>query len=169
MHDATRGLLVRGGEVQVAHCAFDHTDVGLHPHGGTLDVVNSIVSHSNRRGVWNTGGPRTLRHNDVWAPPGSGSVNYWVMADLTGQDGHLSVNPLYAAAEHGDFRPGYGSPAIAADGGAAPGADLRGAPRYDDPRTDNAGTPTSGGGYADPGAFEVVEAAPPVSTSLPPR
>ncbi len=59
-----------------------------------------------------------------------------------------------------NFRLDYLSPAIdAADGPAAPVTDRMGAPRYDDPRTPNTGLPTTGGAYADMGAYEFVETA----------
>ena len=41
----------------------------------------------------------------------------------------------------------------------APATDLMAAPRYDDPRTANTGIPTTGGAYADMGAYEFVETA----------
>ena len=150
-----------GSTVHVVNCTVDANRIGLLVHGGTLlDVANTLVTNSITSGIQYDFGPLlgSVTYTDVWAPDGSGSVNYVNTPDLTGQFGNLSVDPLYRDAARGHYELRYVSPAIdSADGDAAPATDYMGFARYDDPRTDNTGTPTPSGAYADRGAIEFVE------------
>ncbi len=139
-----------GSLVRLTNCTLDDNTVGLWSHGGSWEVVNTIIANSSDQGV--TGAPGVFRYNNVWSPSGD---NY-----LPGVDGNLSEDPRFKDAADGNYRLRYMSAMIdAADGAAAPATDYWGAPRYDDPRTPNTGVPTPGGAYADMGAFEFVETA----------
>ena len=151
-----------GSPVDVIHCTVDDNRIGLLVHGGTLDVVNTVVSNSAESGIqYDFGTLGSVRYTDVWKPAGSSSVNYRNTSDRTGDDGNISVDPAYVARALRNYRLDYRSPLIdAADGAMAPPSDYYGAPRYDDPRSPNSGTPTGGGAFADIGAWEFVESAP---------
>lgn len=159
-HD--RGLVAWLGSAtaNVINSSFDDNRIGLLAHGGTLDIVNSLVTNSSGVGIERDINPApTVRYTDVWSP-GATDGNYKGFTDPTGSDGNISADPLYKDRDQGNYRLNYGSPAIdAADGTAAPASDFMGAPRYDDPRTDNTGVPTTAGEYADMGAYEFVETA----------
>ncbi len=150
-----------GSSVHVINSTLDDNRIGLLIHGGTMEVTNTIVTHSIESGIqYDFGTLASVRHSNVWAPEGSGSVNYRNTVDRTGTDGNISVDPLYKNRNQGNYRLKYRSPCIdAADGTMAPETDFMGAPRYDDPRTANTGTPTASGAYADMGPFEFVETA----------
>ncbi len=150
-----------GSSVQVINSTLDDNRIGLLIHGGRMEVANTIVTHSIESGIqYDFGTLASVRYSDVWAPEGSGSVNYRNTIDRTGMDGNISVDPLHKNRNQGNYRLKYRSPCIdAADGTMAPETDFMGAPRYDDPRTANTGTPTASGAYADMGAFEFVETA----------
>ncbi|MBN1640448.1 MAG: carboxypeptidase regulatory-like domain-containing protein [Anaerolineae bacterium] len=162
VRDTDRGISAHpGSTVHVINSTVDGNRIGLLLHGGTLHAANTLVTHNSENGILRDYGPDalTIRYSDVWNPDASGG-NYAGTADLTGQNGNLSVDPSYRDREGGDYRLGYLSPAIdAADGGLAPESDAMGAPRYDDPRTPNTGLPTPGGAYVDIGAYEFVETA----------
>jgi hypothetical protein len=146
--------------ISLTQCTLDGNGVAIRGHGGTYNLTNCVVSHSLEAGIDSTGPPTViaLNHCDVWSPVGA---NYRNWPDQTGQNGNLSVDPVYRDYAAGVLAPGYGSPMIdAADGAASPDTDFYGQPRYDDPRVDNTGTPTPSGAYADLGAFEFVENAP---------
>jgi uncharacterized repeat protein (TIGR01451 family) len=149
-----------GSPVQVTNCTVDDNRVGLLIHGGTLNVDNTIVSNSLTSGIqFDFGTVGQIRYTNVWAPTGSGSVNYRSLTDQTGSNGNISVDPQYVNADQDNYRLGYASPMIdAADTLTAPATDHRGAPRYDDPRTANTGV-LDGDLAADLGAFEFVETA----------
>ncbi len=158
-HD--RGLVswLSGATVNVVNSTFDDNRKGLLSHGGVLNLTNSIVSHSfevcMERDI---DPPPTVRYSDLWCPD---SLNIRGFTDPVGGNGNISADPRFKNQDLADYRLRFGSPAVdAADGAAAPATDNMGAPRYDDPRTGNTGTPTSGGAYADMGAFELVESAP---------
>jgi hypothetical protein len=154
-----RGVNV-DGTVRLLNSTLDNNRVGVWGHGGTLDMTNTIVSHSLTEGVYNiiASTATTIRYSDVWSAQGTNYRN--VAPDPTGSDGNLSVDPLLRNAAAGDYGLEYLSPAIdAADGAAAPETDQTGAPRYDDPRTANTGVPSATGKYADLGAFEFLEGA----------
>jgi len=150
-----------GSPVHVVNCSVDGNRIGLLVHGGTMDVTNTVVSNNHDSGIqYDFGTLASVRYSDVWAATGSGSVNYRGTSDQTGSNGNISLDPHYVDREHGNYRLDYRSPAIdAADGPAAPATDIGGVPRYDDPRTPNTGIPTSGGAYADMGAYEFAETA----------
>jgi hypothetical protein len=160
---ADRGINSQSNsQVHVTNCTFDDNRVGMLVHGGTLDVANTIVSNSHAIGIQYADGTlNSVRYADVWAPTGSGSVNYSGTVDPTDTNGNISADPKYKDATRDDFRLNYRSPAIdAADGTAAPATDSMGAPRYNDPRTTTkTGVPDGNGNYPDMGAHEFVEGA----------
>ncbi|MCY2994691.1 MAG: SBBP repeat-containing protein [Planctomycetota bacterium] len=161
----SRGIVayVGGGNVTVNNCTVDNNvQAGLLVHGGTLNVANTLVSNNIQNGVeYDFGTLAALRSCDVWAAASLGSTNYSGIADPTGTQGNISADPSYKNAAQGDYRLNYLSPAIdAADGRAAPAADLMGNPRYNDPRNANkTGLPDGQGNYPDLGAYEFVESA----------
>ena len=158
-HD--RGLVawLSGATVTVVNSTFDDNRIGLLSHGGTLNITNSIVSNSAQVCVdRDIDPPPTIRFSDLWCPA---SLAVRGFTDPVGSNGNISADPRYGNRDLGNYRLRFGSPAVdAADGLVAPETDTMGAPRYDDPRTGNTGTPTSGGAYADMGAYELVESAP---------
>lgn len=149
-----------GGTVAVTNCTLDDNRIGLLVHGGTLQVANTIVSHSYESGLqYDFGFLPTVRYSDIWSPD-PGAENYRNLDDATGSNGNLSVDPRYVDRARADYRLAFLSPMIdAADGAAAPEGDATGTARYDDPRSPNSGTPTASGAFADGGAFEFVEDA----------
>ena len=156
---ADRALNADGGAVvRVTNCTIDDNRIGIWGHGGQLTIANTLISNSVESGIDNVlSSPLTIRYSDVWSAHGT---NYVRIADQTGENGNVSVDPRYRDRARRDYRLGYVSPAIdAADGSVAPASDLADAPRYDDPRTANTGTPTSDGTFADIGAYEFVETA----------
>ena len=152
-----RGINV-DGTVRLTNSTIDDNRIGLWGHGGSLEMVNTIVSNSFEEGVYNILSTATdIRHSNVWSTTGT---NYRNIGDQTGANGNISVDPEYRDTTRGIYQLDYASPMIdAADGTASPDMDHTGAPRYDDPRTENTGIPTAGGAYADMGAFEFVEGA----------
>ena len=122
-------------------------------------MANTIVSHSLEAGILHDYGADTLtvRYSDVWNPGGQTTA-----AQPTAPARTATWRPIRSCRNPGagDYRMNRRSPAIdAADGSVAPTTDIMGAPRYDDPDTANTGIPTSGGAYADMGAYEFVETA----------
>ena len=91
--------------------------------------------------------------NDVYFAP---FPNYSGIADPTGTDGNLSVDPKYFNAANLQYNLRGGSPVIdAGTSDAAPANDYFGNPRFDDPNV-----PNRGGGampYVDMGAIERQE------------
>ncbi|HQE93847.1 MAG TPA: carboxypeptidase regulatory-like domain-containing protein [Anaerolineae bacterium] len=155
-----RGVNVwSGATMQVINCTVDRNSTGLLAHGGGLTVINTIVSHNLTYGVNNCcGSSAVVRYSNVWSSSGS---NYSGLADPTGTNGNVSVDPQFKDTAGGNYRLRYASPMIdAADGTLAPATDMLGAPRYDDPRTPNTGITTTLGAFADMGAYEFVETAP---------
>ncbi|MCU0521492.1 MAG: caspase family protein [Anaerolineae bacterium] len=156
---ADRGVNSDGSAVvRLTNCTLDDNRVGLYGHGGNLLVTNAIIANSLAYGIDNVlSSPITLRYSDVWSGQGT---DYYHMADQTGTNGNLSVDPVFKNRATGIFLLQYVSPMIdAADGVEAPSSDALGSQRYDDPRTPNTGVPTGTGAYADIGAYEFVETA----------
>jgi parallel beta-helix repeat protein len=156
---ADRGVNADGAAVvRLTNCTLDDNRIGVWGHGGTLQVVNTIIAHSLEAGLENAlGSPLTWRYNDVWSATGA---NYFGVPDPTGQNGNLSADPRLKNPGVGDYRLTRGSPTIdAADGSVAPATDILSALRYDDPAVVNSGIQTAGGAYADMGAYEFVATA----------
>ncbi|MGC9349860.1 MAG: DUF7619 domain-containing protein, partial [Anaerolineae bacterium] len=156
---ADRGVTSDGSAiVRLTNCTLDDNRVGLYGHGGELVVANTIIANSLDYGIDNVlSSPIDLSYSNVWSTQG---VNYHNMADPTGSNGNVSVDPAFKNHAAGNYQLQYVSPMIdAADGAVAPETDCAGAPRYDDPRVENTGTATGTGAYADIGAYEFVEAA----------
>ena len=147
-----RGINV-DGTVSVLNSTLHDNRVGIWGHGGSLEMVNSIVSGSIEEGFDHRVTTATdIRNSNVWSATGT---NYRGYPDPTGTGGNVSVDPQFLDTAAGDYRLNFESPMIdAADGAAAPEKDHVGTQRHDDPNTDNTGTPTAGGEYADMGAFE---------------
>ena len=158
---ADRAANVDACTVRLLNCTLDDNRIGVWGHGGDVEVVNTIISNSIQAGIDDVGGGAgsiTVRYSDVWSATGDNYAH--LIEDQTGLNGNISSAPDFANPALEDYRLSYLSPAIdAADGAAAPVADLMGAARYDDPRMPNTGIPAAGGAYADMGAHEFVEAA----------
>ena len=150
-----------GSVVEVLNCTLYDNRIGLLVHGGTLDAVNTIVAASLESGVqYDFGTLQSLAFCNVWRPTNTSGFNYRNTADLTGQNGNISIDPKFQNPQQLNFRLNYVSPCIdAANGTKAPPSDCMGAPRYDDPRSPNTGLPTPFANYADIGAYEFVESA----------
>ncbi len=83
--------------------------IGLLLHGGSLDVTNSIISHSSLAGILHDYGTDslTIRYSDVWNP---GATNYSGTADRTGQNGNISADPAVHGPGVGKFPSGLPQP-----------------------------------------------------------
>ncbi|NLF38299.1 carboxypeptidase regulatory-like domain-containing protein [bacterium] len=149
--DTDRAINADGAVVKIVNCTLDNNRIGLRPHGGTINIHNSIISRSAQIAVE---GANIIRYCDVWsATNNNGSFT-------PGVNGNISADPRFRNADAGNYQLNFGSPCIdAADGTIAPPADFMGAPRYTDPRSPHTGVPAPGGAYADIGAFEFVENA----------
>lgn len=147
-----------GTTVTFVNSTFYGNRIGVWAHSGKTELVNCIVSHSLEAGIdCVLATPLTVSYSDVWSPTGQ---NYVRTADLTGQNGNLSLDPKFRAPESGGFQLDYLSPAIdAADGRRSPELDAQGMARFDDPRTTNRGLPDLGGKCPDLGAYEFNETA----------
>ncbi len=158
-----RALTAWGSPLTINHCTFYGNRLAAECHGGTLTVLNSVLTHSLHAGIdrdW--GGAEVIVKNCLLWNPNAQFGNYYAgrVPDMTGTNGNISVDPKFRDAEGGDFRLGFRSPAIdAADGTTSPATDSSNAPRYDDPRVVNTGTAMPDGAFADMGAFEFVEGA----------
>ena len=154
-----------GSTVNVTKDTFDANSSGMEVHGGTVNVVNTIISNSTSTQFGGVdvccGGALNISYSDVFTTA-AGVANYNGVADPTGSNGNISTNPVYVNAALGDYRLNFGSPAIdAANGKVSPLTDAMGDPRYNDPRVaTKTGVPNAAGKYPDMGAFEYVESAP---------
>ena len=158
---ADRGIVswLSGANVQVLNSTIVDNRIGLLGHGGTLNVVNSVVSHNIQFGIDNDINPDpSITYTNIFTPGGTNTRGF---TNPVGTNGNLSLDPLFIDADSGNYRPGFGSPLIdAANGPLAPATDQSNAPRYDDPRTANTGVGMSNGLFADLGALEFIEGAP---------
>ncbi len=147
-----RAVNADGALVDLVNCTLYFNRIGLWPHGGTISMVNSIISHSISNGV---DGASVIRYSNVWSPWGHNGTF------TPGADGNISTNPAFKDAAGGNFRLDYLSPCIdAADGSVAAAADYAGVPRCNDPRTVvKKGVAGPGGMYPDMGAYEFAEGA----------
>jgi autotransporter-associated beta strand protein len=145
--------------VHIVNCTLDNNQIGIVHRGGLVWLTNSIVSNSADAGIDSQSYPIAVTYSDIWSPTGS---NYGGSDDRTDRNGNISADPMYQVIGAHDFRLSALSPVIdAANGGAAPAADFRGCPRYDDPAAANAGLPMPGGtAIPDMGAFEFADTAP---------
>jgi len=157
-----------GSTVHVVNDTLDGNGTGILAHGGVVDVANTIVSNT-KSSQWGGlavccgGSFSSISYSDVWTNV-AGVPNYGGIADLTGTNGNISVNPVFVNEAQGNYRLNYGSPAIdAANGTVAnyPSTDAMGDARYNDPLvTTKTGVPDANGNYPDMGAFEFVATAP---------
>jgi hypothetical protein len=147
-----------GSPVIINNSTFDDNRIGLLVHGGTLTVLNSIISNSIESGIqYDFGTLANVSYCNVWSNQG---LNYRNTTDLTGTNGNISADPKYKNKEKGDYNLDYLSPCIDASDSTATETDFSGNPRYTDPRTTNKkGNPLPDGSYADMGALEFVETA----------
>lgn len=85
-----------------------------------ITVINSIIaSNVNSCGVYEIGGSTpSFEYNDVWG--NAGGEYCGTLADLTGQYGNISDDPLFVDAVGGDFTLDAGSPCV--DAGDPDGA-----------------------------------------------
>ena len=73
--------------------------------GWKEEWVSPLAGLQNNEGMDNF----IVTYNNIW---NNYEANYGGMADLTGRDGNISVDPLFRAPEVGDFRLLKGSPCI---------------------------------------------------------
>ncbi|MCA9124654.1 MAG: carboxypeptidase regulatory-like domain-containing protein [Planctomycetales bacterium] len=155
-----RGVVawLSSSEVEVLNSTFYDNRIGLLGHGGTLNVVNSLVIDSIEFGIDNDINPDpTVSFSNIYTPNGSDTRGF---PDPIGSDNNLSINPRFINSENRNYRLDFGSPVIdAANGAVAPTNDKSGSPRFDDPRSANTGIITPDNHFADIGAFEFVEGA----------
>ncbi|MBL9128801.1 MAG: hypothetical protein JNL97_14200, partial [Verrucomicrobiales bacterium] len=156
-----RGLAVHGGTARAVHATFLDNRQAVQIHGGGLDLLNSIVAHSQDTGVLqDLPSPSPVLRACLFWNPAPTARNTAGFSDPIGISGNLAADPRFADPDSGDEHLAFGSPAIdAADGRVAPPLDARQAPRFDDPRSPNTGKPTATGTFADIGALEFVENA----------
>jgi hypothetical protein len=86
-----------------------------------------------------------IRNNDMWL----NDIDYYNLADRTGTDGNMAVNPLFVNPSTGDYHLNETSPCIGAGTNNAPPADFDGHLRADPP-----------GSNPDLGAYENSRATP---------
>lgn len=89
---------------------------GIYTYGSSPSVNNTIVAF-NTSGIYRSGGTLTLRYNCVY---GNTAYNYKGIADPTGTNGNISVDPLFTG-RNGHLLPG--SPCINAGDNGATGSD----------------------------------------------
>lgn len=120
--------------------------------GSRAEVANNIVVFGNEGISLLTPDPGVvLRHNLVFGnvldvPPGPPVItNYVNVADPTGRDGNLSIDPRFVDTDAGDYRLRCGSPAVdAGSGAAAVGTDVDGQSRAFDANGDGLALPDIG-------------------------
>ncbi len=105
--EAANNVVTRNGNCGVALWSDD----------ASMVLVNNIITDNGRRdewvcppvGLWMNGDPTRLaaRYNDIW---GNAEGDYRDMTPLTGTDGNISLDPVFADTV--DFRLGVGSPCI---------------------------------------------------------
>ncbi len=108
---ANRGIYVALGPAIVTNCTITaNTLEGLYAYYGETTTTNCVVS-LNGTGVRvyriSPYYPMNLSHNDVF---GNTSANYTGLADPTGTNGNISVDPLFVDRENRDYHLNLGSP-----------------------------------------------------------
>lgn len=142
-----------GSTVRAFNNTINGNQRGVLANAATVILTNNLITGSTTAGVASSGGATvTMSFNDVF---NTGNVTkYSGLADQTGLNGNLSVNPQYdSESEDFPFALKQGSPVV--DAGTltgAPAADRLGTLRIDDPSVPNTG---GANGYADLGAFEL--------------
>lgn len=100
----------------------------------TATLRNNLITNNDIAGIIQDGPANlTFDHNDVFNP-NSTNGNYFGLADQTGANGNLSVDPKYFNRANLSFQLQGGSPVE--DAGTslgAPATDFFGNPRFDDP------------------------------------
>jgi parallel beta-helix repeat protein len=134
---------------------------GVYCNWSSPAVSDNIVAF-NSSGLYQSGtlGSPTLSHNCVY---GNTTYNYSGVANPTGTNGNISVDPRFVNKNAGDYRLAAFSPCIdAGDNSALPAGmltDLDGCPRFlDDPDTTDTGSGTAP--IVDMGAYEFVPVMP---------
>ncbi|MBP7937263.1 MAG: right-handed parallel beta-helix repeat-containing protein, partial [Phycisphaerae bacterium] len=109
---------------------------GIYCDSSSPTITNTIIG-SNSSGIYASGsGTLSLRHNCVY---GNAAYDYSGLADPTGTDGNISVDPQLLAVEYGEVHLGSNSPCIDAgdDAVVRPGwVDMDGEPRVQGVRVD---------------------------------
>ncbi|MDF9828459.1 hypothetical protein M2447_002581 [Ereboglobus sp. PH5-10] len=148
-----RAIQVLGGQADLVNCVFygmtgNH---GVLAHGGIVRMYNSVLSKVSSSFIY-AGSSITIKNCLFWNPAGYGPQSY----SAVGSNGNLWSDPLFHAAENGDFTLKIGSPCIdAGDGSVAPERDFFGQERVDDMYVENTGTPASNGACPDIGIHEM--------------
>lgn len=154
------GLMVESGAVVTAvnntidEATPNRATGGVWVDSAIATLTNNLITNYQGFGVRASGSAVvTLRHNDVFTPVGT---LYDGLPDQTGQNGNVSVDPLYFNNEALQYQLRPQSPVLDAGTSTdAPTTDARGNPRFDDPRIPNSGGGTSP--FVDLGALERQE------------
>ncbi len=113
------------------HCA--NGGAGLYANATPLTLSNSIIAFNTggaslSNGVHIAGAAATLSCNNVF---GNANLNYSGIADQTGTNGNISLDPLFCDVAESDYRIQLGSPCAPAQSGACgligalePGCDI---------------------------------------------
>ena len=137
------GIYLGSGTVSVTNCTVSGNTVqGVFVSTGTATFTNCIVTF-NRIGIlqWTNSATVTLSCNDVF---GNTSDNYRNIPDMTGFNGNLRQDPLFANSTGGDFHLLSSSPCVDA------GDDTAVTPN----EIDLDGQPRIYGSHVDMGAYE---------------
>lgn len=145
--------------------AINNTIVGNTGNGiwedgfpGSGEIINNIVSGNPALNIspWYGLAPPTIQFNDFYSADGNIYAG-GIVTNLSGIDGNISANPLFACLPDSDFQLLAGSPCIDAGTNGAP----------DLPTVDFAGNPrilagnVKGSAIVDMGAYEFNPAMPP--------
>lgn len=68
-------------------------------YDSSLTIDHNIVVQNQTGIEYQYGNPIAFHNNDIWG----NDSNYAGMADLTGQDGNLSTDPMFSQCQYGDF------------------------------------------------------------------
>jgi hypothetical protein len=157
--NSNQGIAADSGAVVTAvNDTIDANRIGVQYGSATVTLKNDLVTNSSNAGIDNlqSGGTVTVTFSDVFNP-NAGNGNYHNLANQTGTNNNLSVDPAYLNEAGGNYlglelHPGSAVEDAGTSAGA-PATDLLGNPRFKDPFITGRG---DGSGY-DIGAFEVQQ------------
>ncbi len=148
-------VVLPGGAVTAVNNTIAANGIGVDVEG-TVTLTNNLITHNTFAGVRaGENASVTMSFNDVFSPVGQ---KYFGLADQTGVNGNVSVDPKYFNLANGEFQLRGGSPVIdAGTSNGAPLTDFAGKPRYDDPNVVNRGAGAQP--FVDLGALERQQTA----------
>lgn len=91
------GVLNNGGELSLSNATIVDCGIGVAASKpGSITLRNTIVAYHEKYALLDSYGTETstwsIAYSDIY---GSGEWNYWGVSDRTGQDGNLSVDPIF--------------------------------------------------------------------------